>query len=110
MLIIALEMSTTSRPSLIITLFESEHHIQKPKFRFFIIVLQVSITFLNLNIVTFHEALIVFLPHSARDAAGEAAAVLRYPGCAALGGPGDGQGGAQEAPRRDGTQVERGGV
>ncbi len=47
-----------------------------------------------------------FCPHSARDAAGEAAAVLRYPRGAALGGPGDGQGGAQEAPRRDGTQVE----
>jgi hypothetical protein len=47
-------------------------------------------------------------PHSARDAAGEAAAVLRYPRGAPLGGPGDGQGGAQEAPRRDGTQVDGG--
>ncbi len=51
-----------------------------------------------------------FCPHSARDAAGEAATILRYPRGAALGGPGDGQGGAQEAPRRDGTQVHgRGG-
>ncbi len=63
---------------------------------------------LNLNLLSFHETLIVFCPHSARDAAGEAAAVLRHPRGAALGGPGDGQGGAQEAPRRDGTQVEGG--